>query len=70
MVPAIDLLQDIEKVREAEVKFYETVVTWPAPPAQVPASTGQHPTRTNNEGRGQSEAHDGDELEELLFLSH
>lgn len=68
MVPEMDLLQDIKILREAEVWFYMTGATWPVSFAQVPAATGQHTARSNNQGGRQSEARNGDELRKTFVL--
>lgn len=41
---AIILLQDIKKVREPEVKFYEIEASWPVSLAHILASAVQHST--------------------------
>lgn len=53
MATETDLLQDIKKVREAEVKFYETIVNGlcPLPRSQHPQDSTQQELTLRVEGR-------------------
>ena len=46
-------------VRGADLGLCETGASWPASPAQLPVSTAPHPTRTEDESGGQSDACSG-----------